>query len=137
MSKAKKKLKELKKLRRIYLVDTENVGSTFAQDLIKIGDLDRVIVFESDKSAKIKVLFSEAEKITKWGKLETVHIKNVAANAMDFTLVTILGSLIAKNKYKEYVIISNDNGYNTVVEYWKDKGYKVYKQGSIIKKEEN
>lgn len=123
------------KKRKVYLIDTENVGKEFTSELAKLGDLDRVIIFESDKSLKIKVSFSEAERLVKWGKIKTVKIKNTGSNAMDFTIATILGRLIEKNKYKEYIIVSNDNGYNTIVEYWKDKGYKVYKQGNIIEKE--
>lgn len=126
----KKTSKKVKK-RRLYLIDSENVGGTFANELIKLGDKDRVIIFESDKSAKIKILFSEAEKLVKWNKFKTVHIKNSTSNAMDFVLATVLGNIIAKNKYEEYIIISNDNGYNIIIDYWRNKGYKVYKQGSI------
>ena len=120
------------KNRRLYLIDSENVGATFANELIKLGEKDRVIIFESDKSAKVKVLFSEAKKLVKWNKFKTVHIKNSASNAMDFVLATVLGSIITKNKYKEYIIVSNDNGYNSIIEYWSSKGYKIYKQGNIV-----
>ena len=40
-------------LDRVYLVDTENIGSVFLDELPKIGKNDKVVIFESDKSLRL------------------------------------------------------------------------------------
>ncbi|MCR5815205.1 MAG: hypothetical protein K6G15_12050, partial [Desulfovibrio sp.] len=57
---------------------------------------------------------------------------NTGKNSTDFCIVTFLGYLIKKfgKKYK-YVIISKDNGFKSVTNYWKDKGFYVTTKDSI------
>ena len=46
-------------------------------------------------------------------------------NALDFQLVTELGSCLSQNGSREYIIVSNDTGYDAVVRYWQQKGCSV------------
>lgn len=40
-------------------------------------------------------------------------------NALDFQLVSYLGYMISKQDRQRYVIVSNDSGFDPVVEFWK------------------
>lgn len=47
------------------------------------------------------------------------------SNAMDFVISTLVGSHIAKDtKETKYYIVSNDKGYQAVIDYWKDSAIK-------------
>jgi len=42
-------------------------------------------------------------------------------NSLDFQLVTYIGWLIAKHADVSYVIVTNDNGFKSVVTFWKKR----------------
>ena len=46
-------------------------------------------------------------------------------NGLDFQLVSYLGYLLKSAGKTEYIIISNDMGYDCVIHFWKEQGYKV------------
>ena len=46
-------------------------------------------------------------------------------NALDFQLCSELGYLIAVNKGDDFIIVTNDTGYDAAVKYWRHKEYSV------------
>ena len=46
-------------------------------------------------------------------------------NALDFQLCSELGFLIALNKDDDFIIVTNDTGYDAAVKYWRRKEYSV------------
>lgn len=117
-------------LDRIYLVDTENIGSVFLDELPKIGENDKVVIFESDKSLRLS--FADAIKLNNCiDKIESVHIKNGTQNAMDFMIATVLGHLITLDASPTYIIVSNDKGYDIIINFWKSQGVRVRRHSNI------
>ena len=45
--------------------------------------------------------------------------------SLDFYLSSYLGYLIGKNHNSSYVVVSQDTGYDAVIEYWQNEGYDV------------
>lgn len=115
-------------LPRVYLIDTENIGKKLLQELSKLGKDDRVIIFESDKSFRLS--FRETTSIDN-SKVSVIDAHNSAKNAMDFMIVTILGHLITVDKEKSYIIVSNDTGFDEVVNFWKSRGLCVRRHTDI------
>ena len=51
---------------------------------------------------------------------------------MDFQLSTYLGFLIGKDKPEHVYIITNDTGYDSVIDFWSDKNIDIIRQKSIV-----
>lgn len=108
----------MEQINTIYFIDSENINDVWVSLFDNISENDRVIVFYTDKSAHIscenvrKLMEIDRDLIT-W-----ISCYNLSSNALDFQLVTELGAMAAKNFAKEYVIVSNDTGFDSVVKYW-------------------
>ncbi len=53
------------------------------------------------------------------------EVKTGKANALDFQLVTYLGYLIAMAPKHNYYIVSQDKGFKSAVQFWKERGINV------------
>lgn len=101
-------------LTKIYLVDVENVG-------FKPFDI-------RDDSIKVYYIAPSGKGCTDLpNNCELVSYNhNGCKDALDFILDTYLGFLIATYKKDvEYIIVSNDRGYENVCGFWLEQGYKV------------
>jgi len=104
----------------IYLVDFENTGSIGLDGLEDIEENDKVIIFYSEKSHTVDIEIIEAFKKCK-GEVNLFKIKKSAPNYADFHIATITGAYIQKGEMVS--IISNDKGYVSVIDYWKEDLY--------------
>lgn len=130
---------------KIFLIDTENVGCHWATQC-KIDKRDKVCLFYSvnsgnisEESLNIIAQALKGETITQnkcqYGDLSYVLVNNtidfetidclVGHNAMDFQLVSYLGMLVVENPDAEFIIVSDDHGYDAVVSMWNKKGIYV------------
>jgi hypothetical protein len=101
-------------LKKIYLVDVENIG-------FKTYDSndDSILVFYITQSSKYSSSLSSNCRIISYQH-------NGCKDALDFILDTYLGYLIATyGKSVEYIIESNDKGYENVCGFWLEQGYRV------------
>lgn len=113
----------------IYLVDTENVGNVWINLLQTTTKEDKIIVFYTDKSAKISL--EDFDKITKSKTFVAAEkCYNGISNALDFQLSSTLGYYIKESPGAKFVIFSKDTGYDVVVQYWKDCGITVSRNAS-------
>ena len=101
---------------KIYLVDSENVGDIWVPLLVSSQEDDEVLVFYTTKSPHMNyenvMMLKETEK-------EADFIKCFeGSNALDFQLVSELGYRLSQNADREYVIVSNDTGFDAAVRYW-------------------
>lgn len=119
---------EIDYIPKVYLIDTENIGRKLLQDLTKLRDIDEAVIFESEKSFKIS--FKEMLSID-MNKISVIETHNSAKNAMDFMIVTTLGHLVTIDKDKIYIIVSNDTGFDEVVNFWKFQGLYVRRHSEI------
>lgn len=115
----------MEQINTIYFIDSENINDVWVSLFDNISENDRVIVFYTDKSAHIscenvrKLMEIDRDLIT-W-----ISCYNLSSNALDFQLVTELGAMAAKNSAKEYVIVSNDTGFDSVVKYWSKQSVNI------------
>ena len=101
-----------------YLIDFENVRSDGLRGINWLSENDTVVIFYSNNADTLTfeamdlILNSNAAirkfKIARGGK-----------NALDFQLATYLGFLIHENENPYFYIISRDNGFHYVIDFWK------------------
>ena len=93
-----------------YLIDSENVGSTWVDLLQTDESLNFTLLKELTGDTRHKINIIECQP----GK-----------NSLDFYLSSYIGYLIGKGKHSAYVVVSQDTGYDHVIEYWCSQGYDV------------
>lgn len=80
---------------------------------------DKIYIFYTDRCQKISI--DQMASI----QLATVEFIKTASgkNALDFQLGSCLGYLIAKDTEgkQKFIIVSNDSGYNCLVNFWKQR----------------
>ncbi|MCL1823321.1 MAG: PIN domain-containing protein [Oscillospiraceae bacterium] len=102
---------------RIFLIDFENVHSEGMTGVDHLTDTDEVVIFYSSNADSIsfdilhKLMFCKS-------KLSYYKIKRGGKNALDFQLSCYLGYRIHKDPGAEYYIISKDNGYDFIMDFW-------------------
>ena len=107
----------------IYLIDTENVQTRFTQLIPELNQNDSIILFMIKGRHCISLHIDDIVAINKKNiGMSIIDCFNGKAkkNALDFQLVSYLGYMISKQDRLQYVIVSNDNGFDPVVEFWKD-----------------
>lgn len=110
----------------VYLVDTENVGTVWKDLLVEKAPNDRILLFYTDNSPHIS--YPDLELIIKHpDKFEMIKC-NQGKNGLDFQLVSYLGYLLKSAAKTNYVIISNDVGYDAVTKFWIEREYSVSRQ---------
>ena len=101
----------------IYLIDYENTGISGLTGIETLKKSDRVYLFYGVYTGSITFDTHIALNNTK-AKIKYLKIDKSAKNYLDFQLATMSGYLIAKNKDTDFVIVSRDNGFNSVVDFW-------------------
>lgn len=117
----------------IYLVDTENVSSGGFVGIEALCRNSKIYYFYSSRSYRAS--YAEVEKLRKVKcKLEFIESAKTGINALDFQITSYLGYLIGKekkNSNNKYIIISNDTGYDAVINFWIREGKNVSRQDTI------
>ena len=105
------------------LIDSENVGSTWTSLLSKDERFELYIcVTENAKSLNFTLLKQLTDEHRY--KINIIECKP-GKNSLDFYLSSYLGYLIGKNRHSSYTVVSQDTGYDSVIEYWCNEGYDV------------
>ena len=100
------------------LVDYENVhGSNGLKGAEVLREDDTLIVFFSESCRKIKREYMEYINDSKC-RFRIVKLKNAGKNALDFYIAVECGVLSVQGE-KEIAIISNDKGFQAVIDYFK------------------
>ena len=105
--------------RKVYLVDTENVGSAWTQLLPGKGSKDVIILFFTENSPGIS--YNDLDTIRQYPSAFELIECTPGKNGLDFQLVSYLGYLIRSAPKTEYIIITNDTGYDAVVRFWSSR----------------
>lgn len=118
-----------KKQKIYYLIDTENVGDRWQEIAGNLGKKDRMIAFYTENHSRLL------------GEFLIRHVHDprfiwlecaTGNNALDYQLMGVLSYLIAKSPKAEYHIFSNDQGYQTTVQFWKNRGIDIRQDGFEI-----
>lgn len=114
----------------VYFIDTENVATRWVECLPTIKTGSKILMFYTTASPSLSMVhLSKIFKVTK--DLEFIQCK-AGHNALDFQLVTELGSRVARNSKNKYVIVSGDTGFNAVVDYWRQRDIDVSRMGAPV-----
>lgn len=108
----------------IYLVDTENVGVKWLTLLEKLQEEDFVLLLYTEHSSKFS--FDDFMYMSQYtDRLRLVSCFNGSPNALDFQLCAVTGYLCHKYPDREYVVVSSDNGYDSMIHFLSVHGYNV------------
>ena len=117
-----------------YLVDFENVKSDGLNGIGNLKENDRVFIFYSVNADKIT--FSLHKKINEsQAKINYFKVEVGSKNALDFQLVSYLGYLICEDKKDEYVIVSNDHGFASVIKWWQKRNVRTSLVADLTKQD--
>lgn len=108
-------------IKHIYLVDIENTGP-HNMDESEIKPNSLVVYFTSNHSRRMTNLRRRETFVEK----EFYRKITPAPNAMDFVITATLGWFVREyGQSAEYILVSNDKGYDTCIEMLTDEGYRV------------
>lgn len=103
----------------IYLIDFENVHEEGFSALGRLGEKDAVYCFFTRNVAKISM---SALAGIRSGQLHFIEAES-GKQSLDLVLVSYLGYLIGTRQQELYYdIVSNDNGFAKVAEFWNKRG---------------
>lgn len=124
---------------RHFLVDSENVNDNWLMLFDMADEDDEIIVFYTKKSPHMSYM-----SVIRLMENNSINVRfeecYEGTNALDFQLVSYMGYLMgcagsfsenkcdaasAESCADEYIIMSNDTGYDPAVRFWKDKGFAV------------
>lgn len=107
-----------------YLIDTENIGIMW-KNLINFNNTDELFVFYTDNSPYIS--YTDLEFLIESSSYFKMIKCFLGHNSLDFQLVSYLGHLlpIEPTKTEEFIIVSNDTGFDPVCHFWNDRGYAI------------
>lgn len=133
---------------RHFLVDSENVNDNWLMLFDMADEDDEIIVFYTKKSPHMSYM-----SVIRLMENNSINVRfeecYEGTNALDFQLVSYMGYLMGRNDTQsesnssaapivantadvsaascadEYIIMSNDTGYDPAVRFWKDKGFAV------------
>ena len=122
-----------------YLIDYENVNVSGLNGVSKLIENDFVIIFYSENAETLTFGMHRRINESKANiKFQKVLVKE--KNALDFQLCSYLGFLIrdtmtGENLENSYFIVSNDNGYSALPDYWKKFGVNLKIVSNLAKDE--
>ena len=102
---------------KTYFIDSENVGDNWISLLSTVTSEDEILVFYTANSPHMNyrnlILLKESDARVSF--IECFE----GSNALDFQLCTELGYRLPGIGDGEFIIVSNDTGYDAIVKYWK------------------
>lgn len=104
----------------IFLVDYENVHYTGLEGTEFLEKDDKVIFFFSETCKKI-VSYRMDDIEASCCDFEICKLEAPRKNAMDFYIASKVGEILAIDPKSKVAIISADNGYQSVLDYWKSR----------------
>lgn len=122
--------------RKIYLVDTENVGSAWTDLLPQRNSKDMIILFFTEHSPGIS--YYDLDIIRQYPSSFEMIECVTGKNGLDFQLVSYLGYLIKSAPKTDYIIVTNDTGFDAVVKFWNQREMSVIRKtkSELIAKEQ-
>lgn len=102
-----------------YFIDSENVGDNWISLLDTVAKEDEILVFYTAKSPHMN--YKNLITLKNSPKDVTFIECCEGNNALDFQLCTELGYRVHDIGDDEFIIVTNDTGYDAVVKYWKER----------------
>ena len=100
-----------------YLVDFENVGVGGMDGVEKLSDRDRVVIFYGKQAAAVP-FERHIEIASSRAEVRYIKVDKTGKNFLDFQLSSYCGYLIGSTSEKEFIIVSRDNGFGSMEDFW-------------------
>lgn len=105
----------------IFLIDYENVSASGLDGLEALDAQDVVYIFYTENADRL-TFDAHRRLIESAAQVRYYKVESGTKNALDFQLVTYLGYLIHEDRSALYYIVSKDNGFDSVLNFWSKQG---------------
>lgn len=112
--------------KKVYLIDTENIGIAWKDILPIKNSIDQILLFYTENSPYIS--YADLLAILQYPNSFEMIKCNTGKNGLDFQLVSYLGYLLKTASKSNYIIVSNDTGFDSVAKFWQDRGLSVIRK---------
>lgn len=124
----------------VFLIDYENVNYNGLDGIETLGNDDEVALFYSSKASSIPLELTIRISQSK-ASFRYLKVKRTGKNYLDFQLSALSGYIVATSSQTEFVVISNDTGFDSVLDFWNNQDFvnrKIrFRRQSKIKAEDN
>lgn len=103
-----------------FLIDYENVNYAGLEGTEFLERGDTISIFFSDVSDKM-VAYRIKDIELSGCDFEICKLQNIRKNALDFYIASKVGEILAVDKDARIAIVSADNGFQSVLDYWKPR----------------
>ena len=129
-----------KNIENFFLVDYENVKLDGLNGIENRKKTDSICIFYSKNADKMSFDLHAILNNTK-AVISTQRVRVGYKNALDFQLTSFLGYAISQcrescKKKVTFYIVTKDNGFNCLIDYWKKQGVDVYMVRSLVTQDE-
>ena len=121
---------EKKKAGKIFLIDFENVGDSGIVGMSKLTPADEVVIFYGQNNNSISFMSHEMILLANC-QVTIEKCDKSAKNYLDFQLVSYLGFRVGQESFEQVVIVSKDQGFDAVVDFWKPRNINIARQVAI------
>lgn len=90
---------------------------------------DKILLFYTENSPHIS--YVDFEMILRYPDSFEMVRAYTGKNALDFQLVSYLGYLLKTAPKTHYVVVSNDYGYDSVIQFWKDRNISITRLNAV------
>lgn len=100
-------------MKRIFLVDTENVNITALSSSNKLNEEDIIILFVTERTNLFQFGRDKLKCLNTKSNILKIDVTTGVKNSLDFQLVSYLGLIIGQHRYESnnYYIVSKDRGF--------------------------
>ncbi len=115
-----------------FLVDYENVNAAGLQGIDQLIQEDKVLLFYTEKASTLPISLHKKINASK-ATTDYFEVVYGSKNSLDFQLSSYLGFLVAKDPDDEYYIVSRDNGFKAVKDFWVRRDIKIDLSMNLLK----
>lgn len=110
--------------RQVLFLDFENLQLNEAEICKRINDDTEIYLFHGVHQNNFPAFWIDvASKLGE--KIHRVQLKESASNALDFFIAYYIGALSNKSKNYKFRIVSNDKGYDPLIDHLKEEGVDI------------
>ena len=113
-----------------FLIDYENVSASGLDGLETLTQADVVYIFYTENADRL-TFSAHRRLIESKAQIRYYKVESGTKNALDFQLVTYLGYLICGAPSESYYIISKDNGFDSVLNFWSKQNIPVLRMSNL------
>lgn len=101
----------------LYLIDYENVKNAGLTGIDRLSEDDKAVIFYSPNADTISFEVHHALMRSKC-RIDFYKIRRGGKNFLDFQLSTYLGYMMKGENFDQAVIISKDQGFDSLIDFW-------------------